>query len=116
PEPAGGGCLDAISLGGIGLSSVSDVADSQQEMVRKQLADLKAAGQKVITCEYGPTHPETGLGFFVYHFWYQSAPTNILDLLTSAYGHPLMELGRVAVTACPCTKEQADAVQASRFE
>jgi hypothetical protein len=94
---------------GLGLvGSIYDVPEIQRAMVEKDLQRLQAKGWQVITCEYGPTHPETGLGFFVYHFWYRTAPPDILELLTSAYSHPLLDLGRVFVEACPATKALAD--------
>ena len=50
-----------------------------------------------------------------FHYWYQSAPPDILKTLTSASPHPFMNLGRVAVSACPATKGLANVVEASRF-
>jgi hypothetical protein len=85
-----GGCVDVVGLGLVG--SIYDVPEIQRAMVEKDLQRLQVKGWQVITCEYGPTHPETGLGFFVYHFWYRTAPPEILELLTSAYSHPLLDL------------------------
>jgi len=39
--------------------SVFDVIDSQREMVKKQITDLAAGGQKVLTCQYGPRNAQT---------------------------------------------------------
>ncbi len=110
---AGGGCVTPVSRGVI--DSVEGVPNSQRPMVIQQVEDLNKRGQKVITCEYGPANPRTGLGFAVYHFWYQSAPPDILKLLISAFPHPFMDLGRPAVTACPATKALADVVWLSRY-
>jgi hypothetical protein len=38
-----------------------------------------------------------------------------LKLLVSAFPHPFMEQGRVAVTACPVRRSVADAVYVGRF-
>ena len=73
-------------------------------MVMKQLADLQQRGQKVIACVYGPINTQARTGYVTFHYWYQSAPPEILKMLTSAFPHPFMNLGRVAVTACPATK------------
>jgi hypothetical protein len=108
-----GGCVDVVGLAFVG--NIYDVSEIQRAMVQKELKDLQTTGQLLITCEYGPTHPETGLGFFVYRFWYKSAPVNILQLLTSAYSHPLLDLGRVFVEACPATKAVADDVYRKRM-
>ena len=112
-EVVGGGCVEMLSLGAVG--SVYDVPNSQRAMVQQQIEDQKKKGQKVITCEYGPVNLETNRGFAVFHFWYQSAPPDILKLLTSAWPHPFMELGRVAVSACPVTRALASQIKGSRF-
>ena len=70
--------------------------------------ELRSAGA-------GPVNLETNRGFAVFHFWYQSAPPDILKLLTSAWPHPFMELGRVAVSACPVTRALASQIKGSRF-
>jgi hypothetical protein len=108
-----GGCVDVVGLAFVG--NIYDVPEIQRAMVQKELKDLQTTGHLLITCEYGPTHPETGLGFFVYRFWYKSAPVNILQLLTSAYSHPVLDLGRVFVEACPATNAQADNVYRKRM-
>ena len=110
---AGGGCVVALSRGVIG--TVEGMPNSQRPMVIQQIEDLKKRGQQVITCEYGPSNLQTNRGFAVFNFWYQSAPPDILKLLTSAFSHPFMELGRVAVTACPATRALASQVKGSRF-
>jgi len=110
---AGGGCVVALSRGVIG--SVEGMPNSQRPMVIQQIEDQKKRNQQVITCEYGPSNLQTNRGFAVFHFWYQSAPPDILKLLTSAFSHPFMELGRVAVSACPATRALASQVKGSRF-
>jgi len=110
---AGGGCVTTIGRGQ--TDSVEAVPNAYRNMVLKQLDDLQKMGQKVITCYYGPTNAQAGTGFVPFNFWYQSAPPDILKLLTSAFPHPFMNLGRVAVNACPTTKALANAVYASRF-
>ena len=110
---AGGGCVVELSRGVIG--SVEGMPNSQRPMVIQQIEDLKKRGQKVITCEYGPSNLQTNRGFAVFHFWYQAAPPDILKILTSAYQHPFMELGRVAVPACPTTRALASQIKGSRF-
>ena len=102
-----------LSRGVIG--SVEGMPNSQRPMVIQQIEDLKKRGQKVITCEYGPNNLQTNRGFAVFHFWYQAAPPDILKILTSAYQHPFMELGRVAVPACPTTRALASQIKGSRF-
>lgn len=113
PRKEGGGCVVAVSLGVTG--SVYSVPASQRDMVTQQIESQKNRNQMVITCEYGPANPQAGTGFVTFHFWYQSAPPDILRLLTSTYPHPFMELGRVAVAACPATKALASQINASRF-
>jgi hypothetical protein len=39
----------------------------------------------------------------------------LMKILTSAYAHPFMELGRVAVPACPATRALASQIKGSRF-
>ena len=110
---AGGGCVVALSRGVIG--SVEGMPNSQRPMIIQQIEDLKKRNQLVITCEYGPSNLQTNRGFAVFNFWYQSAPPDILQLLTSAWPHPFMELGRVAVSACPATRALASQIKGSRF-
>jgi hypothetical protein len=110
---AGGGCVTPVHRGVI--DSVEDVPNSQRPMALQQIEELNKRGQKVITCVYGPANVQTGLGFVTYNFWYQSAPPDILKLLVSAFPHPFMEQGRVAVAACPTTKALADVIWGSRF-
>ncbi len=109
----GGGCVEPVSRGVIG--SVEGVPNSQRPMVIQQIEDLKNRGQRVITCVYGPINSQTGLGFVTFHFWYESAPPDNLKLLISAFPHPFMELGRVAVGACPATKALASQIWDGRF-
>jgi hypothetical protein len=118
PDPscktaAGGGCVNTIYQGV--TDSFNAVPNAQEEMVRKQLADLQQRGQKVITCTYGPINTQAKTGYVTFDYWYQSTPTDILKMLTSAFPHPFMPLGRVAVNACPATKALASVVHASRF-
>jgi hypothetical protein len=110
---AGGGCVNAI--GPIVTDSFNGVPNAHEEMVRKQLADLQQRGQKVITCVYGPSNTEAKTGYVTFHYWYQSAPPDILKMLISAFPHPFMNLGRVAITACPATKALASVINANRF-
>ena len=110
---AGGGCVVALSRGVIG--SVEGMPNSQRPMIIQQIEDLKKRNQQVITCEYGPSNLQTNRGFAVFNFWYQAAPPDILKLLTSAWPHPFMELGRVAVSACPATRALASQIKGSRF-
>ncbi len=110
---AGGGCVNAI--GQSVTDSFNGVPNAHEEMVRKQLADLQQRGQKVITCVYGPINTQAKTGYVTFNYWYQSAPPDILKLLTSAFPHPFMNLGRVAVAACPATKALASVIDASRF-
>jgi len=113
PTRAGGGCVAAISRAV--TDSVESVPYAQTDMVLKQITDLQQRGQKVISCIYGPSNTQAKTGYVTFHFWYQSAPADILKLLTSAFPHPFMNLGRVAVSACPATKALANVVSASRF-
>jgi len=110
---AGGGCVNTISQGV--TDSFNGVPNALEETVRKQLTDLQQRGQKVITCVYGPINTQAKTGYVTFHYWYQSAPSDILKMLTSAMPHPFMPLGRVAVSACPATKALANVVDASRF-
>jgi hypothetical protein len=113
PTRAAGGCV--VDVGRSVIDSIEAVPNAQFEMVAKQLGDLQKRGQKVITCVYGPSNAQAKTGFVTYHFWYQSAPPDILRLLTSAFPHPFMNLGRVAVNGCPSTRDAADEIQTSRF-
>jgi hypothetical protein len=113
PTKAGGGCVNTISQAV--TDSFNGVPNAHEEMVRKQLTDLQQRGQKVITCTYGPINMQARTGYVTFNYWYQSAPPDILKMLTSAFPHPFMPLGRVAVSACPATKALANVVYASRF-
>ncbi len=113
PTRAGGGCVVAISRAV--TDSVESVPYAQTDMVLKQITDLQQRGQKVMTCTYGPINTQARTGYVTFNFWYQSAPADILKLLTSAFPHPFMNLGRVAVSACPATKALANVISASRF-
>jgi hypothetical protein len=97
------------------IDSVEGVPNSLRPMVIQQIEDLNKRGQRIITCQYGPADPQTGRGFVTYNFWYQSAPPDILKLLVSAYPHPFMEQGRVAVAACPAARARADEIYLGRF-
>jgi hypothetical protein len=110
---AGGGCVNTIYQGV--TDSFNAVPNALEEMVRKQLSDLQQRGQKVITCTYGPINAQAQTGYVTFSYWYQSAPPDILKMLTSAFPHPFMPLGRAAVSACPVTKALANVVFASRF-
>jgi hypothetical protein len=110
---AGGGCVTPVHRGVI--DSVEGVPNSQRPMVMQQIEALNKRGQKIINCEYGPANTRTGQGFVTYHFWYQSAPPDVLKMLVSAFPHPFMEQGRVAVAACPVRRSVADAVYVGRF-
>jgi hypothetical protein len=110
---AGGGCVVAISRAT--TDSFEAVPNGHKAMVFKQLEDLQQRGQQVITCVYGPINTQAKTGYVPFSFWYRSAPADILKLLTSAFPHPFMNLGRVAVSACPATKAAANIVFASRF-
>ena len=105
--------MTPVSFGVVG--ELYSLASSQRGLVQNQFAELRAAGQEVLTCEYGPTNRQTNRGFYVYKFWYKLVPRNILELLTAAYNDPLMELGRVAVDNCPANQTQADNIYAQRF-
>jgi hypothetical protein len=113
PTRAGGGCVNTISQGV--TDSFNGVPNALEDMVRKQLTDLQQRGQKVITCTYGPINTQAKTGYVTFNYWYQSAPPDILKMLTSAFPHPFMPLGRVAVSACPATKALANVVFASRY-
>jgi hypothetical protein len=113
PTQAGGGCVNTIGQGV--TDSFNAVPNALEGMVRKQLADLQQRGQKVITCTYGPINTQARTGYVTFNYWYQSAPADILKLLTSAFPHPFMPLGRVAVSACPATKALASVIFAGRF-
>jgi hypothetical protein len=113
PTKSGGGCVNTISQGV--TDSFNGVPNAHENMVRKQLTDLQQRGQKVITCTYGPINTQARTGYVTFNYWYQSAPSDILKMLTSAFPHPFMPLGRVAVNACPATKALANVVYASRF-
>jgi hypothetical protein len=110
---AGGGCVALISR--VVTDSVEGVPNAHEEMVKKQLADLQQRGQKVITCVYGPINTQAKTGYVTFHYWYQSAPPDILKMLVSAFPHPFMNLGRVAVAACPATKALASVINANRY-
>ena len=64
------------------MDSVYDVHASQRDMVEKQLSDLAAAGQKVLTCQYGPRQTQSTEGFKDYDFWYPAPPPDILKYMS----------------------------------
>jgi len=97
------------------VNSVYDVHESQRDMVEKQLSDLAAAGQKVLTCQYGPRNTQSTQGFKDYDFWYPAPPPDILKYLLSTYGHPFMRLGLISLTKCPSTAAGAEQLFRQRF-
>lgn len=113
PTRAGGGCVDTISQAV--TDSFNGVPNALEDVVRQQLADLVKSGQKVITCTYGPSNVQARTGYVTFNYWYQAAPPDILKMLVSAFPHPFMPLGRVAVSGCPTSKAAANVVFASRF-
>ena len=97
------------------VDSVYDVHASQRDMVEKQLRDLAAGGQKVLTCQYGPRNAQTPEGFRDYSFWYPAPPPDVLRYMLSTYGHPFMRLGLISVTKCPSTAAGAELLFRQRF-
>jgi hypothetical protein len=97
------------------VNSVYDVHESQRDIVEKQLSDLAAAGQKVLTCQYGPRQTQSTQGFKDYDFWYPAPPPDILKYMLSTYGHPFMRLGLISVTKCPPTAAGAEQLFRQRF-
>jgi len=95
--------------------SVYDVHESQRAMVQKQMTDLAAAGQKVLTCQYGPRNAQTPEGFKDYSFWYPAPPADVLKYMLSTYAHPFMRLGLISVTKCPPTAAGAEQIFRQRF-
>lgn len=63
------------------VGSVYDVHASQRDMVEKQLSDLAAGGQKVLTCQYGPRNTTSTEGFKDYSFWYPGPPADVLKYM-----------------------------------
>ena len=70
---------------------------------------MAASGQEVISCEYGPSDPETGRGYVTYEFWYEDVPDNIDELLSvageSGAPHPVFRLGRNSISSCPESRD-----------
>lgn len=66
----------------------------------KQVREIAGAGQKLISCIYGPSHPD-GTGFSTLEFWYKAPPPDIKAMLGGADKHPLRRLGTRALTDCP---------------
>jgi hypothetical protein len=97
------------------VDSVYDVHASQRDMVEKQLSDLMAAGQKVLTCQYGPRQTQSTQGFKDYDFWYPAPPADVLKYMLSTYGHPFMRLGLISLTKCPPTAAGAEQLFRQRF-
>jgi hypothetical protein len=95
--------------------SIFDVHESQRAMVQKQMSDLTAGGQKVLTCQYGPRNAQTTEGFKDYSFWYPAPPADVLKDLLSTYAHPFMRLGLISVTKCPSTAAGAEQIFRQRF-
>jgi hypothetical protein len=105
--------IQALRRGAV--DSVYDVHESQRDMVEKQLSDLAAAGQKVLTCQYGPRNTQSTQGFKDYDFWYPAPPPDILKYMLSTYGHPFMRLGLISLTKCPSTAAGAEQLFRQRF-
>lgn len=97
------------------VNSFYDVHPSQREMVEKQLSDLRAAGQKVVVCQYGPRQTQSTKGFMDYSFWYPAPPPDILKYMLSTFGHPFMKLGVISITKCPPTAAGAEQLFRQRF-
>ena len=95
--------------------SIYDVSDGQRPMVQKQITDLAAGGQKVLTCQYGPRNARTPEGFKDYSFWYPVPPPEILKYILSTYAHPFMRLGLISITTCPPTAAGAEQIFRQRF-
>jgi hypothetical protein len=95
--------------------SIYDVHESQRAMVQKQITDLAAAGQKVLTCQYGPRNARTPEGFKDYSFWYPAPPADALKDVLSTYAHPFMRLGLISITKCPPTAAGAEQIYRQRF-
>jgi hypothetical protein len=105
--------IQALRKGAV--DSVYDVHESQRDMVEKQLSDLATAGQKVLTCQYGPRNTQSTQGFKDYDFWYPAPPPDILKYMLSTYGHPFMRLGLISLTKCPPTAAGAEQLFRQRF-
>ncbi len=105
--------IQALRRGSV--DSVYDVHASQRDTVEKQLSDLQAAGQKVLTCQYGPRQTQSTEGFKDYDFWYPAPPPDILKYMLSAGGHPFMRLGLISLTKCPPTAAGAEQLFRQRF-
>jgi len=105
--------VQALSQGA--TDSIFDVHESQRAMVQKQMTDLAAAGQKVLTCQYGPRNARTPEGFKDYSFWYPAPPADVLKQMLSTYAHPFMRLGLVSVSKCPTTAAGAEQIFRQRF-
>jgi hypothetical protein len=106
------------------VDSLYNVHSSQRDMVERQLANVEAAGQQVLECQYGRPFPQNSAeaythppgGYTSYSFWYPSAPPDILKYILSAYGHPFMRLGLISLTKCPSTAAAAERLFRSRFD
>ena len=97
------------------VNSFYDVHPSQREMVEKQLSDLRAVGQKVMVCQYGPRNTQSTQGFMDFSFWYPSPAPDVLKYMLSTYGHPFMKLGLISLTTCPSTAAGAEQLFRQRF-
>ena len=95
--------------------SIYDVSESQRAMVQKQITDLAAGGQKVLTCQYGPLNARTPEGFKDYSFWYPVPPAKVVNYILSTYAHPFMRLGLISITKCPPTAAGAEQIFRQRF-
>jgi hypothetical protein len=98
------------------IGSLEDVPDSQRALVEKQLKDLNAAGQQTIICEYGPPNAQLVSDIEEVTFWYKTTPPDIMKLLTSTYSHPLRQLGRTSVSACPPGGAQLELEYRRRYD
>lgn len=101
----------------------SDVSDFYQGVIRasggqraaaeRELAEVAGSGQRVISCQYGPTNPEAETGYHSYGFWYEDVPDNIDELLSvagdSGAPDPVSHLGRNSIDDCPESWSEGEA-------
>lgn len=83
-------------------------ADKQQA-VEEQVQDTMKAGYRVISCTYGPSNRAKNTGFVGYTFWYEKAPDNIIDMLSTVPigSHPMSIIGPNPITECPMNLQLA---------
>ena len=91
------------------IGSFARLRRDTEDVVLKQLEQLIAQRQQVVSCSYGPSNKAEGTGFVVYDFWYKAPPAQLLEMMkvSSPETHPFEELGRQAVDGCPETPEVA---------